>query len=121
MFSPIDIKVSIQKTDADQQELTELTRDLKRELGGVDGLSLSTDSESKSGISLLQDFMVKALSAGTITSLVQTIGTWLARDRTRTLKIQVGTNQIEASGLSRDEQKKLIEWFQIQAGMRFKN
>ncbi len=116
---PIDIRVSIQKTNADQQELTELINELKRELYGVDGLSLSIDAESKSGIPFLPALMVKILNASTVNSFVQAIGVWLARDRARTLKIQVGTSQMEASGLSRDEQKQLIEWFQTQAGMRF--
>ncbi len=97
----------------------QLPEDLCRQLSGVEGLSLGGDSESKSGTALLNTLMVRLFNANTVNSFVQILGTWLARDRTRTLKIQVGTNQIEASGLSGEEQRRLIEWFQLQAGMRF--
>jgi hypothetical protein len=118
MFRPIDIDILVQKSDSNHQELAELTKNLIVELKGG-GFSLSQDSEDKSGISFLHTFIVNLINTSTIESFVKIISTWLARDRSRTLKIQVGTNQIEASGLSKDEQKRLIEWFQIQAGMHF--
>jgi hypothetical protein len=62
--------------------------------------------------------LIKVAEVGGITDLIAIIGSWLGRDRSRTLKLQLGDKSIEVTGISKAEQTELVEWFRLQAGYR---
>lgn len=99
------------------------TRDLLQELSQVGGInfSLSSQDEKAGGVRGgpvdLAFLMGRIAELGGIVSLVDVLGSWLNKDRSRTLKIQLNNKCLEASGLSKEEQKELIKWFQTQAGV----
>jgi hypothetical protein len=108
----------------DKQEIAELAEDLLYELRELDDISLLDPlagnlPENPKGSPLdVWTLVAKIAEASGIPSLVSVIGSWLTRDRTRTLKFQIEDKSIEATGLSKDEQQELIKWFQLQAGLR---
>lgn len=58
------------------------------------------------------------IKTGAVTKIAEVIGGWLLKDRSRSLRLKIDSKELEASGLSRDEQQKLIEWFQEQARLQ---
>jgi hypothetical protein len=110
----------------DPEEIEATTYPLAEALRQVDGV-LSV--ETRAGGSLppgamgtpgeVGALLVQVLESLSLTGLVGVLAAWLGRDRSRTLKIQLGDQQIELTGLSRQEQHELVDWFRTQAGMRF--
>lgn len=45
-------------------------------------------------------------------AFVAAVATWLAKDRRRTLKIQVGDASLEASNLTAQEHARFVKWFE---------
>ena len=64
------------------------------------------------------NLMLEVLKTGAATSAAETVVKWLAQDRSRAIKMKIGANEIEASGLSHAEQMQLIDWFQTQTGVQ---
>jgi hypothetical protein len=62
--------------------------------------------------------LIKLAETAGVTALFNVLGSWISRDRSRTLKLQLGDASLELSGLSRPEQQELVDWFQAQAGLR---
>lgn len=60
----------------------------------------------------------EVIKAGALTKIMEVIGGWLLKDRSRSLKLKIDNKELEASGLSRGEQQKLIEWFKEQARLQ---
>jgi hypothetical protein len=86
----------------------------------IDGV-VKDDSMMQKGISGTDVFAIEVAKAGLFTKLVEIIGGWLLKDRRRGLKLKIGDNAIEVSDLTNNEQKELIEWFQIQVGINLAN
>jgi hypothetical protein len=64
--------------------------------------------------------LILALSqAGQIWGVINAIIAWLMRDKSRTIELSVGENNLKLTGISRADQDKLVDWFKIQSGMRF--
>jgi hypothetical protein len=119
MFNQLTVYVSIKKSGASNQEIVRLAHNLISDLQEIDGVRVFGDAGDKLGTSDFYAILAKLASASAIDSFVKVIGSWLTRDRTCTLKLQIGTNSIEATGLTREEQRELIRWFRVQAGLRF--
>lgn len=119
MVSQLTVYVSIEKSGASNQEVVRLADNLVSELREVDGVQVLGEAGDKLGTSDIYAILVKLASTSAIDSFVKVIGSWLTRDRTCTLKFQIGANSIEATGLTHEEQRELIRWFQVQAGLQF--
>jgi hypothetical protein len=111
-------------TDSDSEELDELTRQLLDELAELHLLLVELARggklpEGAKGEPIgVGTILVKIAEAGGITGLVSVLGSWLSRDKRRALKLQIGDNKLEVTGITRGEQARLIKWFQIQTGLR---
>ncbi len=109
----------------DKEFLQEIKSELFGELGEVDGIAelnyVTTNSpHGAKGLTALDgDIFLKFAKFGGISALASIITTWLSRDKSRTIKLKIGDNSLELTGLSKVEQKEIIDWFQIQAGLRF--
>jgi len=50
-------------------------------------------------------------------AVVAALGGWLSRDKRRSIKLQVGSNSIDVSGITKEQQEDLINWFKTQTGL----
>ena len=60
----------------------------------------------------------EVIMAGAFTKIVEVIGGWLLKDRSRSLKLKIDSKELSVSGLSKEEQQELIQWFREQAGLQ---
>jgi hypothetical protein len=97
MFSQLIVCVSIEKSGASKEEVVRLADNLVSKLHKVDGVQVIRDAGDKSGTPDFHTILVKLANAIAIDSFVKVIGSWLTRDQTRTLKLQIGANTIEAT------------------------
>lgn len=111
--------VTIGNTKASPEEILDISNELIKEIGKINGVELSKDTENKSGIENLYKLAISVLNAETLNGIGKAIMSWSLRDRSRTLSLRIGDNQLDVSGLSKNEQRELIKWFQIQTGMAF--
>ncbi len=118
MLNQLTVHVSIRKSGASNQEIVRLVHSLISELQEIDGVRVSEDAGDKLGISDFYAIMAKLASASAIDGFVKVIGSWLTRNRTRTIKLEINGRKLEVTDLSAEEQQKLIVWFQVQAGLR---
>lgn len=112
-------------SDADQDDLVELAQLLTEELNELDNVeSVEPVPEEElparaKGIPVaVGTLLVKLAETASVASLISVLGGWLARDKRRTLKLQLGDAALELTGLSQSEQQELIQWFQGQTGLR---
>jgi hypothetical protein len=106
-------------SDADQQELDELTRRLRTELLQYDVQSVrpttsreSVPTGSKGGaeaISIGSLAVQLITSPELLTALIQGIKGWLSRQHARSVKLTIDGDEISVTGVSSSEQAKLID------------
>ena len=121
LFITLDIK-----DETTDEELYDLAKNLAGDLSTVNAIE-SVElvrtrhlEEGAMGSSIeAGQLLAKIAETGGFTSLVSVMSSFLGRDRSRSLKLQIGDKSLEVTGLSKSEQTALIEWFQIQAGLRF--
>jgi len=115
----VDLYVSVKAgADEDAEELDQLARELARDLNELDSVEsvepLQADKLLDGAKGLPIDFgtvLAKLAEVGAISALVTTLGSWLSRDKRRSLKLRVGDKSLEVTGLSGTEQQDLIQWF----------
>jgi len=61
---------------------------------------------------------VKIVDPDGVAGLIAVLGSWLSRDKRWSVRLRMGHSKIEVSGVSEAAQTALIEWFQIQTGLR---
>lgn len=122
---PLDLFVSIGAApDADAEDLDALAHELLRDLEDLDSVvtvarvsdDAVPDGAKGSGVSV-QAILIKLAELGGIKALVTVLSTWLSRDKNRSLKLQLGSNSLEVTGLSEEKQLDLIEWFKVQSAL----
>ncbi len=120
------IFISVNGTNADEEARDRLARQLLAELAELDTLSAELAPGAVVPVGAKGDpvtigaILVKVAEVGGITGLIAILGSWLSRDERRTVTLQIGDNKIEVSGVSEATQTALIEWFQIQTGLRIR-
>ncbi len=125
----ISFHITVNSTsDIDKEDLAELSRELYEELNEVDSIisvePIRGNELPKGAKGPSIDFatlLIKIAEFGGITALITVLGTWLGRDKSRTLKLQIGDKSLELTGLSAVEQQELTQWFQTQAGLRLES
>ena len=111
-----DLLVSVEKTsDAGEEARGELARQLLVELGELEAVTAQLASPTAASIGAIA---VKIAKTDGISSLISILSSWLSRDEQRILSLQLGHNKLEVSGVSDATQTALIEWFQLQTGLR---
>lgn len=112
-------------SDDDADELADLTQRLRGELLDLDveAVELASGAEAPEGAKGLEllgigGLVVRfALRSEVLRSVVDTTVAWLGRQRARSVKLSLDGDTLEVSGVSTDEQRRLIElWVARHAG-----
>jgi hypothetical protein len=107
--------------DADDAELEALTASLRRELLqlDVDRVDRVRTEEAPEGSKALDAFALGALVVRLVSrpellrSVARTLQSWLGDRADRTVKLQLGDNVLELTGVSSSQQDRLIdEWIE---------
>jgi hypothetical protein len=111
--------------DADKQDLEELALLLTEEMSQLDDVESAEPvregelPEDAKGVPVaVGTVLVKLAETAGVSALINVIGSWLSRDKSRTLKLQLGESTLELTGLSGTEQQDLVQWFKTQAGTK---
>lgn len=109
----------------DDEDREILARELMQDLNELDYIvSVEIASSGKppdgaKGFSIdFETLIVKMAETGGVSTLITTLGSWLLRDKSRTLKLQINDKSLEVTGLSKAEQADLIQWFKVQTGLQ---
>lgn len=113
---PADLKVDVAVADADPQEVEELTTRLRRELLDLDVARVERvpAGEPPEGTRAFEVLALGSLvvtlarEAGALNGVVQTLHRWLARDRRRSVKIELDGDVLEVTDVSSGDQERLI-------------
>jgi hypothetical protein len=106
--------------DADQEELAELALGLREELSAVDleSVELARGDERPSGAKTgdVMDWgtlVVGIASSGAMTALITAVSAWITRQRSASVRVKIGDDELELTGGSSDDQRRMIEaWFE---------
>jgi hypothetical protein len=114
----------------DDEELAELTRQLRTEFMEVDVESIDFASideapvGSKSGppVDWGTLLLTLAASGGVLTTIINVIQSWLTRHDRHRLSIEINGDRLELTGISTDEQQQLIDaWLSRHRGFVVSN
>jgi len=116
--------LSLRSNCDDIDEIDDLARQFLDELAEIGSVVVAypasvdkvIDDGAKGAPIEVGDLLVKIVKAGGLTKVISTIFSWLSRDERRSISIKIDDNQIDVTGISKAEQTKLIEWFQLQTG-----
>jgi hypothetical protein len=110
--------------DVEKEELDTFAKILSQELlevEEIESIELLHGGELQKGTkgisSATGSLLIKLAESTGIATLINVFGSWLSRDKSRSLKLSIGENSIELTGLSETEQSELVDWFKIQAGL----
>src|ERR1700712_2496005 len=103
--------------DYDDEELFQLTQGLRAELLelDVDAVGLGSEGEAPDGAKGLELLAIGglvgkfALNSAGLKSVVDTTTAWLGRQGARSVKLSLDGDTLELTGVSSDEQSKLVE------------
>ena len=111
-FSILDDQIVRNRPESDAE-----FRNLANELAALKEIHVEVLSGQK-GLAGAGLITAEVIKAGAFTKIVEVIGGWLLKDRSRSLKLKLDSKELDVSGLSKEEQQKLIEWFQEQARLQ---
>lgn len=124
---PGELLIGLQAVpDADAEELAELTGRLRAELLDLDvdavGQPIGGETpEDAKGVGLLAagELVVRLVaSPEVLASIIAGIGSWLGRNRARSVKLTLDGDTLEVSGVSSAEQDRLIGLWVSRHGTR---
>lgn len=124
-MSTVQVNLICTATDTDKEELEEIVAELQNDLNSIDSVQSSLieskdfDERTKGNGQQIGALLLQILQTSGITTMIGVIGTWLQRDKRRSIEITVGDNSIKLNDITQKQQDELIEWFQIQTGMKF--
>jgi hypothetical protein len=102
--------------DADQAELAELALALREDLRDVDleSVQLASGGErptgAKSGDVMAWGTLVVGIaSSGALTALINAVSAWITRQRSASVRLKIGDDELELTGASSDDQRRLID------------
>ena len=117
---PLSLTLLVEgETDTDAQELDELTRRLRQRLLELDVRSAepTPGAEPPPGARAVDAMVLGSLlvtltrSPDLLKSVVGVVQDWLAGSRARSVELQMAGDTLKVSGLSSDEQRRLIDVF----------
>jgi hypothetical protein len=105
--------------DLDDEEVDELTQQLREELleSDVDSVELVTAGEAPPGTRGLEILVIGGLlvkvaeSVDALSTVIGTIRHWLSRRGRGKIKIQLGDDVLELSSVSKADQERLVDAF----------
>lgn len=109
--------------DDDAEREAELGRALREavlstDVEKADFAAKPAPSGAKTGIVVdMTTLLVAIASSGALTAVVTAVQAWVMRNQGRTAKLVLGDDELELTGLSRDQQDKAIKtWLDRQRG-----
>ncbi len=119
----LDVKV-VGGPDGDAEELAQATRQLRRELLDldVDSVEPPPASEPPPGsravdVATLGALVVNLADSQLLAAVIGAVRSWLAGSSRRSIKLGLGGDVLELTGVSSKEQRRLTdEWLARQAG-----
>ena len=112
--------------DVDEEELAELTHQLRGELLELDVEAVDlvrageAPERAKVGDPITWGALLVALAAsgGVLTTLINTLQSWLTRHERRSVTLEIDGDKLEVSGISSEEQQRLINaWLSRHGGI----
>ena len=111
--------------EADAEAVAEATRQLRRELLelDVDSVDVPRSEDPPPGsrgadVAALGALVVTIAQSPLLGSVVDTVQSWLDRSRQGTIKLELGGDVLELTGVSSDEQRRLTdEWLRRHQGV----
>lgn len=88
--------------------------ELIHQLHDVDDVQMKILTGQK-GLTTSNVIVAEFFKAGAGTKIAEILGNWLIKDRSRSLRIKIGDRELEATGISKQEQAELIQWFERQS------
>jgi hypothetical protein len=120
----LNIDSSSLANDEDIEELAQITQQLREDIEelNVERVDLVRSKEelpkgAKAGDAVAWGSLLVTLAAssGVIPALINTLQSWLTRHERRSMTIVMGEDKLEVTGISSDEQRRLIEaWIRRQ-------
>jgi hypothetical protein len=104
-------------SDAEAWELDEATSQLRQELASLNVNSVSRPAGGKAppgtrGVEIPElATLLVTLGPDVIAGVASTIAAWVGRAGGRRIKLDLGDDSIEATGVSKEDQRRLIEAF----------
>lgn len=120
----VTLGIDLTGPDADAEDVTEATIQLRRELLelDVDAVEIPSAGEPPPGtraaeLAALGALAVTIAKSQLLPAVVAVIQSWLSRSRHRSIKLELGGDVLELTGLSSDEQRRLTdEWLRRHGG-----
>ena len=109
--------------DDDAERVADLGRALREDVlsthvEGADFAEKPAPPGAKPGLAVdMTTLLVAIASSGALTAVVTAVQAWVMRNQGRTAKLKLGDDELELTGLSRDQQDKAIKaWLDRQRG-----
>jgi hypothetical protein len=111
--------------DGDAEEITEVTRQVRRELLALDVEAVRTPTEGDApagskGLELaaLGALVVTVGRSQVLSSIVTAVRSWLAGSKQRSIRLELGGDVLELTGVSSKEQRRLTDEWLLRHGSR---
>jgi hypothetical protein len=110
--------IQVGERDADPEEVAEATLQLRRELLDLDvgAVEVPRAGEAPPGtrgveLAALGGLVVNMAKPELLGAVIAAVRSWLSRSRQRSIKLALGDDVLELTGVSSDEQRRLAdEW-----------
>ena len=122
-----ELKLAIESdAELDEEELEELTRQLREELLELDvetvdfvkAGELPVGAKAGDPVTWGQLLIALMASGGAITTLITCIQSWLARSDRRSVTLEIDGDKLEVTGISSKEQQELVDrWINRHPGV----
>lgn len=115
---PMTLSIDLIRPDADPEDVAEAAVRLRRELLGLDveAVEMVGGGEPPPGtrtadLVMLGALVVTIANSKLLPSVVTVIQSWLSRSQQRSIKLELGGDVLELTGLPSNEQRRLTdEW-----------
>jgi len=113
-----ELGIQVGEHDADPEEVAEATLQLRRELLDLDvgAVEVPRAGEAPPGtrgveLAALGGLVVNMAKPELLGAVIAAVRSWLSRSRQRSIKLALGDDVLELTGVSSDEQRRLAdEW-----------
>ena len=121
---PVTLSINLAGPDDDAEEVAEATLQLRRELLDLDieAVDMPPAGEPPPGTRAAElvafgVLMVTVAETQLLPSVVAVVRSWLSRSRQRSIRLELGGDVLELTGLPSDEQRRLTdEWLRHHSG-----
>jgi hypothetical protein len=112
---PVHLLIEVIQEDADPDATVALTDSLQEDLLELDvehvdaPVTVEVPDDAKAGGGLALDMLAVSLTPAMLTAVVAVVRSWLSRQGDRRVKLKIGDDILELSGVSQDDQHRLVD------------